>query len=110
MNENLTVEDLFDRDGFVTDVAVWNRDLALSIAAQLGVEELSESHWQVIDELRRHYLDMGSLPWMTHLCRGLDLEDRCIHRLFGGPVEAWKIAGLPNPGEEARTYMENEEQ
>lgn len=47
-------------------------------------------------------------------CRGketfageLDLVANCVHRLFGGPLEAWKVAGLPDPGEEARTYMEN---
>jgi len=32
-----------------------------------------------------------------------------ILALFGGPIEVWRLAGLPNPGEEARTYMENQE-
>lgn len=33
----------------------------------------------------------------------------CIVALFGGPIELWRLAGLPDPGKEARTYMENQE-
>lgn len=38
-------------------------------------------------------------------CHGMNMEGNCVRRLFGGPVEAWKIAGLPHPGTEALTYM-----
>jgi tRNA 2-thiouridine synthesizing protein E len=43
------------------------------------------------------------------VCRELDLVSDCVCALFGGPLEAWKVAGLPDPGEEARVYMENME-
>jgi tRNA 2-thiouridine synthesizing protein E len=109
MTYSSTVKDIIDDQGFVTDPDLWDRDLALAMAAQLGIDELSEIHWQVIDEIRAHYLEHGSLPWMGHVCRSLDLEDNCFYRLFHGPLEAWKIAGLPDPGSEARIYMENEE-
>jgi tRNA 2-thiouridine synthesizing protein E len=109
MSNDSTIDDLFDNEGFVTDAELWNRDLALSIAAEIGVDELSELHWLLIDEIRLNYLEKGALPWMAHLCRERGLEPDCIYVLFGGPLEAWKIAGLPNPGEEAKTYMENEE-
>jgi len=29
----------------------------------------------------------------------------CLEQLFHGTREAWRIAGLPDPGEEARAYM-----
>jgi tRNA 2-thiouridine synthesizing protein E len=103
------VNDIIDDQGFVTDPDIWDRDLALAMAAELDIGELTETHWRVIDELRAHYLEHGSLPWMRHICRTLEVEDDCIYHLFHGPVEAWKIAGLPNPGYEARIYMENEE-
>ena len=61
----------------------------------------------VIDHLREHYLANGTLPWEGNLCRELDLVEHCVHCLFGGPPAAWTIAGLLDPGEEARTYMEN---
>jgi tRNA 2-thiouridine synthesizing protein E len=103
------LRDLFDDRGFVTDPDLWDRDLALGIAADLGIGELTETHWRVVDHIRGAYLSRRTLPWMSHVCRELGLDRDCFHRLFGGPVEAWKVAGLPDPGPEARTYMENEE-
>jgi sulfur relay (sulfurtransferase) DsrC/TusE family protein len=35
---------LFDDNGFIADPDLWDRDLALRIADQLGVRELEESH------------------------------------------------------------------
>jgi hypothetical protein len=46
---------------------------------------------------------------MEHICRTLALGEECIHRLFRGPIEVCKTAGMPDPGIEARTYMLNEE-
>ena len=107
MSTNRELHDLFDADGFLTDPDLWDRDLALRIAAELGLGEFAESHWAVIDYLREHYLLNAALPWEGHFCHDLDLVDNCIHRLFGGPIEAWKVAGLPDPGGEARAYMLN---
>lgn len=99
----------FDERGFLEDPDWWNRDLALGIAAGLGIGELTESHWRVVDQLRSHYLTNGSLPVERTLCRELDLASTCVTALFGGLMKAWMVAGLPNPGEEARIYMENME-
>ena len=101
------ITDLFDANGFLADPSLWDRDLALRIAAQIGLGELSESHWAVVDYLRENYLVDARLPWEGNICHELDLVEHCVHRLFGGPIEAWKVAGLPDPGEEARTYMLN---
>jgi tRNA 2-thiouridine synthesizing protein E len=109
MAETKTVTDLIDDYGFLTDPELWDRDLALALAAQLDLKALEEDHWSVIDYVREHYLVHGTLPWNHHVCHELELEERCIYRLFGGPLELWKVAGLPDPGEEARTYMENQE-
>jgi len=95
----------FDADGFLTDADRWDRDLACDIAERLGITRLSQAHWAVICYLRVHYLTDGSLPWQAHICRDLALEKGCVRQLFGGPLRAWKVAGLPNPGEEARTYL-----
>jgi sulfur relay (sulfurtransferase) DsrC/TusE family protein len=43
------IPDLFDDDGFLADPDLWDRDLALRVAAQLDLRELDESHWAVID-------------------------------------------------------------
>lgn len=103
------IPDLFSANGFLVDPDIWDRDLALRIAAQFDLIELKESHWTVIDYLREHYLRNGTVPWEGNICRDLDLVENCVYRLFGGPIEAWKVAGLPDPGAEARNYMLNME-
>jgi tRNA 2-thiouridine synthesizing protein E len=43
---------------------------------------------------------------MRHVCGVTHLEKHCVTDLFGnGSKEAWRVAGLPNPGEEAKAYM-----
>ena len=109
MTGSREIDDLFDADGFLIEPELWDRDLALRIAAAVRVEELGEEHWAVIDYLRTHYLAHRTLPWEGNVCRELALGEACVEGLFGGLYEAWKVAGLPNPGEEARTYMLNQE-
>ena len=62
------ITDLFDANGFLADPSLWDRDLALRIAAQIGLGELSESHWAVVDYLRENYLVGARLPWEGNIC------------------------------------------
>jgi tRNA 2-thiouridine synthesizing protein E len=99
----------FDEYGFMTDPSRWNELVANALAAQLGIPQLTEDHWKVLGYVREHYLQHHTLPWTKHVCHEQGLEDGCVRRLFKGPIEVWKIAGLPDPGTEARIYMEDEE-
>ena len=101
--------DVLDKYGFLKEPDLWSRDLALGLAAEMNLGELTEAHWRVIDWIRAHHLDSGMLPVQSTLCREVELDPDCIVALFGGPIELWRLAGLPDPGEEARTYMENQE-
>ncbi|HUX90507.1 MAG TPA: TusE/DsrC/DsvC family sulfur relay protein [Gallionellaceae bacterium] len=94
----------FDEDGFLTDPGNWNEELARSLAMEEGIDELSEEHWVVIRFLRDKYLN-GGLPAVSHVCHVNHFENYCIPDLFLSVKAAWRIAGLPNPGEEAKAYM-----
>lgn len=96
----------FDSDGFIKDPNTWHRTLARSVASREGIPKLGDEHWQVIDELRRHYFETGSVPVMRQICRDAGLEEHCVSDLLADPRRAWRIAGLPNPGEEAKAYLE----
>ena len=96
---------LLDADGFLVDAGSWDRSTATRIAETLGIRELTLAHWAILCYLRRHYLGTGALPWEAHVCRELGMHKGCIHSLFGGPLTAWQVAGLPDPGEEARAYL-----
>ena len=95
----------FDADGFLQDPALWTEQIATTIARLDGIQDLTETHWRVIDYLRDRYLRYGALPVMGHICLTLHQDRHCVDELFHSPREAWRIAGLPNPGEEAKSYM-----
>lgn len=95
----------FDEDGFLNNPAAWNKELAQQIAGADGVGSLGDLHWAVIDQLRDHYLNHGSLVPTSHVCRVNNLDPLCVAKTFRNMREAWRIAGLPNPGEEAKSYM-----
>lgn len=97
-------KELFDGDGFLAAPASWNEDLARHIAEEDGVGLLSDEHWAIIHFLRENYLT-GGLPAVSHVCHVNHFEQRCIPHLFQSVRSAWRIAGLPNPGEEAMAYM-----
>lgn len=97
--------DQFDEDGFLTDPHAWDEGMAEWIAREDGIETLTDAHWQVIRYMRDHYLKFGSLPVARLVCRASHLQRDSIKSLFHSCRGAWRVAGLPNPGEEAKAYM-----
>jgi hypothetical protein len=43
---------------------------------------------------------------MRLVCRAAGLDRHKAHKLFSGCRSLWRVAGLPNPGEEAKSYMD----
>jgi len=95
----------FDEDGFLAEPGIWTPKLAEDLAREAGLEELTAKHWEVIEFVRRRYFAIGALPVMRLVCRAAGLDPSQAHRLFSGCKSLWRIAGLPNPGEEAKSYM-----
>ncbi|KAA6181712.1 TusE/DsrC/DsvC family sulfur relay protein [Thiohalocapsa marina] len=94
-----------DEHGFLLDPHYWSEHMACLITAMDGRGTLQAEHWSVIYYLREHYLTYGALPATSNLCKTLGLKKAQVKQLFGSCRAAWRTAGLPNPGEEALTYM-----
>ena len=97
--------DGFDAHGFWLEPQRWTPELAGRIARLEGIGMLDAGHWQLIDHVRRHYFALGALPVMRLVCRRAGVERAHAQALFGSCRRLWRIAGLPDPGEEARAYM-----
>lgn len=95
----------FDFAGFLAEPARWTPALAEQIAEQEGLAALGERHWQVIHLVRERYFGIGALPVMRLICRAAGIKPGQAHNLFRSCRSLWRIAGLPDPGEEARAYM-----
>ena len=95
-----------DEDGFLLDPAVWNPEVADYLARADGIEQLTETHWKLIRSLREFYFSHGYAPLERHVCFLHQLDKYCLDSLFKNQYrEAWRLAGLPNPGEEYKSYM-----
>ena len=97
----------FDKDGFLLDPDQWDESLAAAMARADGISELTEDHWTIIHSLRKHYSRYHAPALMRHICQINNMGKHCVDELFQHHSrEAWRIAGLPNPGEEAFSYMD----
>ena len=116
MSGNLTAEQglranlkeralVFDEDGFLVDPNLWSEQTGHYIAAIRGIGPLQMEHWKLLHFLRDRYLRLGAIPPMRSICRNSALSRKDIKNLFGSCLEVWRIAGLPNPGEEAKAHM-----
>lgn len=99
MNKTLAGQTVdVDTEGYMTDMNAWNGEIAKEIATELGINELSQKHWDVINWLR------------DQVSQGIELNIRKVggsgivdikefYQLFpGGPLKnASKIAGLHKP-------------
>jgi len=96
---------VFDEDGFLADSASWTPGMADLIAELEGLDGLTAKHHEVIRLVRDRYFSIGALPVMRLVCRAAGLDPKKAHDLFSSCRSLWRIAGLPNPGAEARAYM-----
>ena len=100
------VQSRFDDDGFLLNPDSWNAQLAVRLAREAGIETLTKTHWLVIHYLRSYYQRLQFMPPARTVCRQLGVAGHDIKTMFGGCLVVWKISGLPNPGEEAKTYIQ----
>lgn len=94
-----------DKDGFLIESRLWTRELAVMIAKEETIEKLSDKHWKIIQAMRDHYREFAAPPSMREVNNENKIFD--VADLFPTMLVAWRIAGLPNPGEEAKAYMSN---
>jgi TusE/DsrC/DsvC family sulfur relay protein len=90
---------IVSEDGFFEDPSQWTEDMAPQIAKSLGIDELTEQHWNVIRFMRAEYAAKGTGPTVRALGKTSGVSVKDLYRLFPkGPAKiAAKIAGIPKP-------------
>jgi TusE/DsrC/DsvC family sulfur relay protein len=88
-----------DAEGFLTDPAQWNEQIAEEIAAENGIPELTDRHWLVVRFMRERYLTTGAAPSIRSLGKESGVPVKELYQLFPkGPAKlAAKIGGIPKP-------------
>ena len=88
-----------DGEGFLTNAAQWNEQIAEAIAHANGIPELTDRHWLVINFMRERYLTTGTAPSIRSLGKESGVPIKELYQLFPkGPAKlAAKIGGIPKP-------------
>ncbi len=94
-----------DDNGHFQDFLLWDKNLGKQLAQKDGLD-LSAQHWQIIELVRKIYLETETTPPMRLLIKAIKTNineeianSRYLYRLFpDGPVRlSSKYAGLPKP-------------
>ncbi len=87
-----------DAEGFLTDYAEWNDDLARQLAAAIGIE-LTDAHWKAIRFLREDYAAQSETATLRRVSTLAGIPIKELFTLFPGkPAKKMAyIAGLPKP-------------
>jgi dissimilatory sulfite reductase related protein len=86
-------------EGFMTNPAEWDKDIAVEIAKEEGIGELSEAHWKVIDYCRQAGMPSGKAPTLRQITSGSGLSTKELFGLFpkGPAKKVARISGLGKP-------------
>ena len=94
-----------DEEGYLTNLADWDEDVAKFLAEQEKVD-LGPNHWEVVNFLREYYNEYQIAPAIRVLTKAIGKKlgadkgnNKYLYELFpyGPAKQACKIAGLPKP-------------
>ncbi|HVP21584.1 MAG TPA: TusE/DsrC/DsvC family sulfur relay protein [Anaerolineaceae bacterium] len=89
-----------NEEGFMTNPAEWNKDIAVEIAREEGIAELTPAHWKVIDYCRQTAASSGGkAPTLRQITTGAGVSTKDLFALFpkGPAKKVAKISGLGKP-------------
>lgn len=86
-------------EGFMTDPKEWDKDVAVEIAKEEGIPELTLQHWQVIDFCRQDGMTSGKAPTLRRITTVAGVSTKEMFTLFpkGPAKKVAKISGLGKP-------------
>jgi dissimilatory sulfite reductase related protein len=88
-----------NEEGFLTDPAEWTKEIAVEIAKEEGLAELTDAHWKVIDFCRQEGTASGKAPTLRQITGGAGVSTKEMFALFpkGPAKKVAHIAGLGKP-------------
>ena len=86
-------------EGFMLNPNEWTSDIAVEIAREEGIPELSAMHFKVIDFCRQDGLTTGKAPTLRRITTQAGVTTKDMFALFpkGPAKKVARIAGLGKP-------------
>ena len=88
-----------NQEGFLVNPADWNKEIAIEIANEEGIAELTDAHWNIIDFSRANAESSGAAPTLRQITQGAGVPTKDLFKLFpkGPAKKVAKISGLGKP-------------
>lgn len=88
-----------NEEGFMTNPAEWDKDIAVEMAKEEGIATLSDAHWKVIDFCRTEGAKTGKAPTLRQITTGTGLTTKELFSLYpkGPAKKVARISGLGKP-------------
>jgi TusE/DsrC/DsvC family sulfur relay protein len=88
-----------NEEGFLVNPDEWNKDIAVAIAHEEGIDELTEEHWKVIEFCRQSATENGAAPTLRQITSGTGISTKELFKLYpkGPAKKVAKISGLGKP-------------
>ena len=88
-----------DADGFLVNSEDWTKEMAPELAREIGINELTEMHWKVINFMRADFKEKDQIPTIRRIKNAGGVSTKEVYELFpeGPAKKAAMIAGLKKP-------------
>ena len=88
-----------NEEGFMTNPSQWNKDIAVELAKEEGIAELTPAHWKIIEYCRQSAASSGKAPTIRTITSNAGVSTKDLFALFpkGPAKKVAKIAGLGKP-------------
>ena len=86
-----------NEQGYLTDFSQWNKEIALELAKEEGIE-ITDEHWKVFEYLQEQHKNESPLS-IRKVGKSGVVNIKDFYKLFPkGPLKiSTKIAGIPKP-------------
>ena len=86
-------------EGFMTNPAQWNKTIAVEIAKEEGIPELTDAHWKVIEFARKDAGASGKAPTLRRITNEAGVSTKELFALFpkGPAKKVARVSGLGKP-------------
>jgi tRNA 2-thiouridine synthesizing protein E len=88
-----------NEEGYMTNPAEWTKEIAVELASDEGLAELTPAHWKVIDYARQKAAESGASPTLRTITTNAGVTTKELFTLFpkGPAKKVARIAGLGKP-------------
>ena len=88
-----------NEEGFMTNPNEWTKEMAVELAVEEGIGELTPEHWKVIEFCRKSGMASGKAPTLRTITSGAGVTTKEMFTLFpkGPAKKVARISGLGKP-------------